>query len=189
MAQVAAESLRGVLGASFEYVFSNSSDVNAYRVARRQKLNWREEWELAVSTALFVGAVAYFWITEGWRSGTFMAFLIGLIVSLRNDHHYFFKPYSRLELTIHPTWIGLTDGHSRKKRLFRPFSNLVWARQVQSIDWIDGGCLVRRKWFVFRPTYIDGRLLAQHGAIDAICEWANRHGIEMTGRVPVLSAE
>ena len=189
MAHVAAESLQGVLGATFEYAFTDAGDARAYKVERRRRIKWRDERQLAGVAALCITLVVYYAAIGGWTNASVAVLLLGLFVFMPDLQWRLLNRYTRLRLTVHPGWIGIAEESNRKQLFSRPFSDLVRASRVKSIEWQDGSCLIRRKWFVFRPTYIDGRLLAQEGAIEAICEWANRNDVGMNGTVPILAAE
>ena len=190
MAHVTADSLRGTLGTTIEYVFTGPADVKVYRTARRERLRWRDE-----KTFVFLSLIAFLGLiliglSLGWNSGALVGFSIGSVLT-------YFLPETlklcssliRLKLTLHPGWIGFAEKRNLKVPFSLPFTDMIRTNRVKTIEWLDGNCLIRRKWSSFRPIFIDGRLLAQDGAIDAICEWALQHGIAVNGIVPILSQE
>ena len=174
------------MGASYEYAFTDAADLRSYKHSRRTVLKWRDENTLACLCLASVIGTFLMDLFFGW--GAPLGFAIGAVLfGLLPEVRRIVGSLDQIKFTLQSDWIGLKERHRTKWLYELPFTVIIRAKRVKSIEWLDEGCLVRRKWSMLPPIYIDCRLLAQPDAIESICHWAEQNRIAMTGTVPVVT--
>jgi hypothetical protein len=88
-------------------------------------------------------------------------------------------------LTLASKRLALTE-HYGKPGLLRSRNSFLCERsQIKSMTWTAAGLFIERTGISARSTVLPGRFFREQKAIDAMCEWASAHVIEIAGVPPL----
>ena len=177
----------GYLGEIVEYEFRGADDARLYREERNRRALPGRILGLSCFFLLGGGLLYYSWLSFGLPYSLMTA--TGLLASLAvsNERRFGKTRYTRLVLNMRPGWIGFCEEFERRKPKRSPFTELVRYRAVRMVRWQADGCVIEYGRLVRRRMFIDRRLLAQEGAVEALEQWAEQHRVQIEGAAPTFA--